>query len=183
MSTTGRHVDVSHTRSQESPKWTGKSIWEGRDGEEVTVEMLALQHYESKGYKGYGIPYEIRKPDAHIPCSTRFHSEGRVVTTLFGLLFWDIIFADIPGAFETPYQRAPLDIAEDTFYYARKDLIDQRLDELKAGQGPDILARVLGERTESKTWCVGVRWDLFEKGDLLEITKVRRRLARSEYPV
>ncbi|KZT69818.1 hypothetical protein DAEQUDRAFT_241498 [Daedalea quercina L-15889] len=114
------------------PKWTGKSIWIGRDGEEVTVEALALQHYESQGYRG-------------------FHCEGRIVTTLFGLLFWDIIFADIPGAFETPYQHAPLDIAEDTFYYARQDLIDQRLEGLKAGRGPGILERVFDEHAERKT--------------------------------
>ena len=112
--------------------------------------------------------------DAHVPCFISFHSEGRVVTTLFSLLFWDIIFADIAGAFETPYQRAPLDLAEDTFLYARKDLVKQRLDELKACQGPMILERVFEEHAEKKTWCVGVQWDLFEKADLLEITKVRK---------
>ena len=94
--------------------------------------------------------------------------------TLFGLLFWDIIFADIPGAFETPYQHAPLDIAEDTFYYARQELVDKRLDALKAGHGSEILEQVFEEHAAKKTWCVGVQWDLFEKADLLEITKVRQ---------
>lgn len=32
------------------------------------------------------------------------------------LLFWDIIFAPIPGVFETPYQTAPLDMRSDAFY-------------------------------------------------------------------
>lgn len=32
------------------------------------------------------------------------------------LLFWDIIFASIPGVFETPYQSAPLDLGSDAFY-------------------------------------------------------------------
>ena len=96
--------------------------------------------------------------------------------TLFGLLFWDIIFADIPGAFETPYQHAPLDIAEDTFYYARQELVDKRLDALKAGHGPEILEQVFEEHAAKKTWCVGVQWDLFEKADLLDITKVRQLL-------
>jgi hypothetical protein len=45
----------------------------------------------------------------------RFHAEGSIVTTIFGLLFWDVIFADVPGVFETPYQSAPLDLGEDTF--------------------------------------------------------------------
>lgn len=32
----------------------GKSIWVGRDGEQVSVEILALQYYEDRGYKGFG---------------------------------------------------------------------------------------------------------------------------------
>lgn len=41
---------------------TGKSIWRGRDGDEVSVEILALQHYESQGYKG-SVHY---KPNNHL---------------------------------------------------------------------------------------------------------------------
>lgn len=104
--------------------------------------------------------------------ANRFHCEGRIVCTLFGLLFWDILFADVPGAFETPYQSAPLDIAEDCFYYARKELIEQRLTEIEQGQARKILERVDEEHRSQGTWCVGVRWDLFERQDLLEITDV-----------
>lgn len=92
--------------------------------------------------------------------------------TLFGLLFWDIIFADIPGAFETPYQSAPLDIAEDCFYYAREGLIQARLDEIAQGQAHEILEKVDDEHRTRGTWCVGVRWELFQKQDLLEIVDV-----------
>ena len=101
-----------------------------------------------------------------------FHSEGSIVRTLFGLLFFDIIFAPIPGAFETPYQSAPLDIAEDAFYYARKDLIEARLVEIEAGAAPDIVDRIDTEHREKGTWCVGVRWDLFGRRDLLEVVQV-----------
>ena len=48
------------------------------------------------------------------------------LTTLFALLpllLWDIKFANILGAHETPFQDPPPDLCEDTFYYARKDLI------------------------------------------------------------
>jgi fanconi-associated nuclease 1 len=31
----------------------GKSVWRGKNNEEVTVEGFSLQHYEMKGYKGY----------------------------------------------------------------------------------------------------------------------------------
>ncbi|KAF9817812.1 hypothetical protein IEO21_03154 [Rhodonia placenta] len=133
-------------------KVTGKSIWRGWENEEVNVETLALQHYEEQGYKG-------------------FHCEGRIVSTLFGLLFWDVIFASVPGAFETPYQAAPLDIAEDTFYHSRKEVADRLLVKLREGAAEEILERVHNEHAEKKTWCVGVRWEMFEKQDLLDIVK------------
>ena len=93
---------------------------------------------------------------------------------LFGILFWDIIFAPIPGAFETPYQSAPLDIAEDTFYYARQDMIDERLREIEhdAGRPREIVDAVDTQHREKGTWCVGVRWGAFERQDLLDIVEV-----------
>ncbi|KNZ45352.1 hypothetical protein VP01_820g1 [Puccinia sorghi] len=33
----------------------------------------------------------------------------------FCLVFWDVIFAPVPGAFETSFQTAPLDMATDAF--------------------------------------------------------------------
>src|SRR5271170_5353384 len=110
-------------RGTEQGWWKGKSIWQGRNQEEVNVEVFALQHYENRGYKGsisISTNYASYTLTRHL-FEYSFHSEGSIVRTLFGLLFFDIIFAPIPGAFETPYQSAPLDIAEDAFYYARKD--------------------------------------------------------------
>lgn len=91
---------------------------------------------------------------------------------LFGLLFWDIIFESIPGAFETPYQTAPLDIAEDSFYHARKDSMEKRLSAIEAGKGADLVRAVDAEHRASKTWCVGVQWDLFSSEDLVDIVTV-----------
>ncbi|KAI0086435.1 VRR-NUC domain-containing protein [Irpex rosettiformis] len=131
---------------------TGKSVWKGRDNEEVNVETFALQHYESLNYKG-------------------FHCEGRIVTTIFGLLFWDVIFAPIPGAFETLYQIAPLDIAEETFYTARQELIQDRLCEIRDGKALELLTGSYDQYSDEKRSCVGVRWDLFERQDLVEIVQ------------
>lgn len=107
--------------------------------------------------------------------ASRFHCEGRIISTLFGLILWDIIFADIAGAFETPYQSAPLDIAEDTFYFSRKELIDRRLEELREGHAQKLIEQVYDEHADKGTWCVGVRWDIFQKADLMEIAHVRIR--------
>ncbi|KAJ3810701.1 hypothetical protein F5876DRAFT_76519 [Lentinula aff. lateritia] len=135
---------------------SGKSVWKTLDGlSTCNVEMRVLQHYAQEQYGGY----------------RGFHSETCILTTIFGLLFWDIIFADIPGAFETPYQIAPLDLVEDSFYYARKELIKSRLKELKDGDALKILERHDKFYRESKTWCVGVRWDVCGKDELAEIVE------------
>ncbi|KAH7921382.1 hypothetical protein BV22DRAFT_1198248 [Leucogyrophana mollusca] len=128
----------------------GKSIWSGRDGVEVNVETFALQQYENQGFKG-------------------IHCETQVLHMMFGLLFWDIIFSPIPGAFETPYQSAPLDIAEDSFYHSRKDAIEQRLSDIENGGAVEIVKRIDGEHREKGTWCVGVKWETFTSEDLVDI--------------
>ncbi|KAF8163679.1 VRR-NUC domain-containing protein [Crassisporium funariophilum] len=158
----GLHPFISITKNDSSdksppePKSTkkggGKSSWKGRNDQVVNVETRALEHYEDQGFKG-------------------FHSETRILTTIFGLLFWDIIFTSVPGAFETPFQSAPLDINEDSFYYARKKLIDARITEIVDGRGLEILQRHDDLYREKGTWCIGVNWDLCSREDLLEIVE------------
>ena len=110
--------------------------------------------------------------------SRRFHCEGRIVTTIFGLLFWDIIFAPVLGAFETLYQVAPLDIAEETFYTARQELIQARLGDIKEGKAVELLAASYDQYSAEKRGCVGVRWDLFERQELVEIVQVSLSTAK-----
>jgi len=136
----------------------------------VTVEEFSLQHYEDEGWKGcvtcslwLGTTHDIHYS---------LHSEGRIVYTIFGLLFWDIIFTTIPGAFETPFQVAPLDISTDTFYHSRRDLFDKRLDEIKQGRAREIIGNVDLKHRDNRTLCVGVRWDLVEREDLENIVDV-----------
>ncbi|KDR73715.1 hypothetical protein GALMADRAFT_251523 [Galerina marginata CBS 339.88] len=133
-----------------SKKKLGKSRWKGRDGEVVNVEMRALESYEDQGFTG-------------------FHCETKILTTIFGLLFWDIIFATVPGAFETPFQVAPLDMFEESFYRARKDLIDKRLEEISNDGWREILQKHDDAYRKDKTWCIGVSWDLCSKEDLFDI--------------
>ena len=76
------------------------------------------------------------------------------------------------GAFETPYQSAPLDITEESFYHAREELIERRLTEIINGQAQQILETADDKYRGNKTWGVGVQWDSFEKQHLLEITHV-----------
>ncbi|RUS18970.1 hypothetical protein BC937DRAFT_88121 [Endogone sp. FLAS-F59071] len=128
-----------------------KSVWRDDDGAECSVERVALGFYEKMGYKG-------------------FHWENGIATTLFGLLFWDILFQPYPGAFETSYQTAPLDLATDSFYFTRCYEINRRLCDISNGEFGEILKTVDERERERRTWCVGVSWD-YEKQDLSEVAE------------
>lgn len=102
----------------------------------------------------------------------RFHSETRILTTIFALIFWDIIFSGVPGAFETPFQAGPLDMFEDSFYLARRALFEQRLEEVRNGKAKEYLKRHDDRYRLKQTWCIGLRWDVCEQKQLLEIVEV-----------
>ncbi|KAJ2743157.1 hypothetical protein GGI20_003960 [Coemansia sp. BCRC 34301] len=115
----------------------GPSLWDGNDEVPCSVERLALWRYQSLGYSG-------------------LHSENAMATTLFSLLFWDIIFHPLPGALDTEYQSRPLDMGSESFYFSRQTMIDQRLEEISNGEFADtVLANYdFGYGAE----CVGVSW-------------------------
>jgi len=50
--------------------------------------------------------------------------------------------------------------------------IDKRLLDLEQDLARQLLLDADDKHRANKTWCVGVRWDLFEKQDLLEIVEV-----------
>ena len=91
---------------------------------------------------------------------------------IWGLLFWDILFSPVPGVFETPYQSAPLDIATECFFFARREVIEARLREIEEGKGPEILGRTDEKYRGNNTMCVGVRWNDYSRQDLVEIVTV-----------
>ncbi|KAG0339586.1 hypothetical protein BG004_006758 [Podila humilis] len=88
-----------------------RPLWRNIDGSDCGVEELALSYYGTLGFKGY-------------------HSENSILATLFGLLFWDILFSPQPGVFETFYQTEPLDLRTDAFFLSRQRLIMDRLDDI-----------------------------------------------------
>lgn len=127
----------------------GKSVWYGREGE-VTVEGWVLEWWQKKGYKGY-------------------HSESSILTTLFALLLWPVLFCPLRGAFETPYQTAPLDLGEDTFSASRSELLESRLKAMsKTSVALEMLDEVDRRERPKGTWAVGVHWE-FPAEDLKEV--------------
>ncbi|MEL7059649.1 MAG: VRR-NUC domain-containing protein [Acidobacteriota bacterium] len=79
---------------------------------DLCVERRVLAHYEALGKIGVW-------------------SENWLWRALFGLTFWDIVFAPVQGAFQHPFQVAPLDLDGPGFQAARGEQIETRLAELR----------------------------------------------------
>lgn len=125
-----------------------------------SVEQLAMAHFAAEGWVG-------------------FHSEGRLYRMLFGLLLWDIIFADVPDVFQTPHQVAPLDLSTEEFYPTRKEAIDRRLGEIEdksedefGGQSRGrAAAQLLTETYYANYGCqaLGMAWEEYTLPILLDV--------------
>ena len=63
-----------------------------------------------------------------------YYLENNLLSTVFGLVFWDIIFAPVDGAFFHPFQSAPADFYDAAFTESRQSLIDARLAEILNGE-------------------------------------------------
>ena len=75
------------------------------------VEEVACDWFEHQGFEAYYV-------------------ENSLLPGLFGLAFWDIIFAPVKSAFFNPFQRGPADMFSPEFYDRRRELIESRLLEL-----------------------------------------------------
>lgn len=95
-----------------------KSTWSVSNGADVTymtVEQVALKHYRDNGFRG------------------GLHCEGTLPITLFATLFWSEIYdVNVPGAFVSPYQDAPLDLYSSCFFDNRRELIEGKLNMFRA---------------------------------------------------
>ncbi|KAI1909626.1 hypothetical protein LOZ65_006499 [Ophidiomyces ophidiicola] len=132
------------------------TVWidELEDGSECRVENMCLSWYRKQGWKGY-------------------HCEGGILRTLFGLLFYDVIFTYVPNVFQTPFQTCPLDLHTDAFYSCRISEINRRLAQISNGEAQGILEQVHKRECEKQTCAIGIDWS-FELSDLLEIVQCFR---------
>ncbi|KAH1335308.1 hypothetical protein KXW98_006549 [Aspergillus fumigatus] len=147
---------ASGKREESSTRRGRPTIWidERGGGGECRVESMCLSWYRDHGWKGY-------------------HAEGGIVRTLFGYLFYDILFTYVPNVFQTPYQTCPLDLHTDAFYPSRASEINHRLVEITNGAAERII-RDIHERESAKQTCaIGIDW-AFELDDLVEIVQCFR---------
>lgn len=97
----------------------------------------------------------LATPDAPV-----FYVENALITSLFGLLFWDAIFAPVPGAFFHRFHSAPMDLYEPTFVRSRQALIDACFAQLEC----DTYRHTIRQRFSAKTGIASpfVAWSLID---------------------
>ncbi|XP_024983446.1 fanconi-associated nuclease 1 homolog isoform X3 [Cynara cardunculus var. scolymus] len=136
-----RKIPEVHVQGRPLNCKTGtKSRFYGEDGEQCGVEQLALQYYAGEGGGWQGV-----------------HSESGIWLTVFGLLMWDVIFADMPNVFLTRFQNSPLDLDTDHFYESRKSIIEPLLVKIEEGMGEEML--ITSWESHLGTACRGVDWN------------------------
>ncbi|XP_061374406.1 fanconi-associated nuclease 1 homolog [Gastrolobium bilobum] len=117
-----------------------KNRFYNEEGKQCGVEELALHYYAGEGGGWQGV-----------------HTESGIWLTIFGLLMWDVIYADVPNVFYTRFQNAPLDLGTDSFYTARKSSIESHLQQIRDGMAEEFLIK--SWETHIGTACRGVNWD------------------------
>jgi hypothetical protein len=82
--------------------------------------------------------------------------ENKLMNALFGLAFWEQIFAPVVGAFNNAYQGGPADMFEPGFRSRRQDLIGHRFEELRdrdlRAELTQIYRRYAGYRNHWISW-------------------------------
>ena len=117
----------------------------------TSVEDLVLQHYASmRAGRWRGL-----------------HSESRVWTTIFSLLFADVIFMPLVNAFSTPFQHAPDDFGSKSFMQFRSASINERLSRIRKGEARILLMRAWSAHFEYG--LVGACWAVLRIEDLCTI--------------
>lgn len=75
-----------------------------------------------------------------------FHSENRLFTGLFALLFWPALFKPVPGAFFNPFQAGPADLFRPNFAQHRTTEIAQGFSQLSNGDYQRIIKKRFQEK-------------------------------------
>lgn len=90
--------------------------------------------------------------------------ENVLYTTLFGLLYWEVVFAPLEGMFQHPFQDAPLDYRTEFFHPHRADLFAARGAVLRDGDPERLVLDAHAAHAPRR--CSGVAWDALEPGGL-----------------
>ena len=105
--------------------------------QEIPVEVLAARQLESQ----WGQVHYV---------------ENSLMNTLFGLAFWEQIFAPVPGAFHNPFQSVPTDMYSPDFRERRRSALEARMAQLRAEGVAPLLQQAY--RRYASFQCRWVAW-------------------------
>ncbi|WP_341706331.1 VRR-NUC domain-containing protein [Halopseudomonas sp.] len=100
---------------------------------ETTTTNLVLPGPDPQGVEQAVATY-LTKPDAPV-----FYVENGLISSLFGLLCWEAVFAPLPGAFFHPFQSAPADLHDSEFANRRAALFAAAMGRLEDGSYRDCI--------------------------------------------
>jgi len=140
-----------------------KASYLGKSGKSLSIETFALEYYQGLSFLGYW-------------------AENEYWWAIMALLFWDVIFAKLPGAFSPESfqlnQDIPTDFFSKNFYPKRERLIEKRISELTQprflGLKQPNIELELTSAFKSHYWkpCRPMNWRKYSKVDeLLLATK------------
>jgi hypothetical protein len=145
-------IPVRWIEGSKLQKDQGKAAYRSHDGKPITIEQLALEHYSDRNCRGVW-------------------SENEYWWAIMALLFWDVVFARLPGVytpqfgdFPSKMQDMPTDFFTPEFYPRRKKLIDRRISELTGSRffglrKPNIEAALTAAyRRHRGTPCRPIDW-------------------------
>ena len=95
------------------------------------------------------------------------HGESGPWIMLFGLLFYDAIFAPVAGMLPSPMMTAPLDIHCPEFSNRRADQINAALDLIASGGAPERILAMGRAHQGEQFW--GARWSMMDLDDLAQL--------------
>ena len=111
------------------------------DGVRETLQGLVEPARRRRGGPRDEVMWLQQDADVSVECAvaaalgarglTAIHAENSIMATLFALTFWDVLYADVPGAFVHGYQHAPLDLFDGGFHRRRRELIATPVDEVR----------------------------------------------------
>jgi len=141
------------------------------DVEQQGLELF-LQHAEQETRQQPGQVAErvVRQEQVDPDYMWGAHVENSLVRTLTGLLYWEAIFADVPGAFTNPFQFGPNDLYQEDFAEPRRHIIERIEADL---QHDKELVTALLTTSEQKQGIANalVNWRLLEHIPLAEFLR------------
>ncbi|KAJ3146059.1 Fanconi-associated nuclease 1 [Geranomyces michiganensis] len=158
-------VKIDHREMGRKSTWLVESKVECDDAdtvdgdtvsEHLTVEEVAMRHYAQQGYNG-------------------LHVENALFHHIFGLLFYDVLYAtnpQCPHVFQTRYQVHPLDFFTDEFYICREAAISARCNEIETSTVDNLVAECASMDTalrDRRVKGVGLAWEAVTHEQLVEI--------------